>query len=63
MCKWYNFLVEIFQKSSTNFLERYKDVMKDSPKEPEGIEKSMNDINKALGLPPVGEDKKNPYRY
>ena len=29
----------------------------------EDFDKKMDDINRILGLPPVGEDKKNPYRY
>ncbi len=58
--KWYNFLVRIFQKSSADFLERYDNL---KTIDDDDMEDSMNAINKRIGLPPIGKDEKNPYRY
>ena len=62
--RWYNFLVKIFQKSSANFIEKYDSAYKNE-KTPgtESMENSINAINKRIGLPPIGKDGKNVYRY
>ena len=63
--KWYAFLIKIFQKSSVNFLEKHESGFTIAQKQGTsgGAERDMNAINKRIGLPPVGKDEKNPYRY